>query len=201
MKELVIATNNKDKLKEIARYLDGLKVKLTSSGDYPEVGEIAEDGNTFVENAIKKAATVAGVTGKLAAADDSGLEVAALSGEPGVRSSRYAGEDVTYKENNLKLLKALKGVPTSKRTARFICVVAVCDRANLIGVVKGTVKGKIAAAIRGRAGFGYDPLFIPDGYTKTFAELGPAVKDKISHRAKAFRAARQLIVKYLAKSP
>ena len=200
MRELVIATNNKDKLKEITKFLEGLDVRITSVADYPEIGEIKEDGETFVENAIKKASAVAGITGKLAVADDSGLEVKALKGEPGVRSSRYAGEKVSYKANNLKLLNALKGAPSSRRRAQFICVVALCERANLVGVVKGTVKGRIATGIKGKRGFGYDPVFIPDGYTKTFSELGPAIKDNISHRAKAFRKAQRVISRYLAKS-
>lgn len=193
--ELVIATRNKDKLREIKTLLKGLKVKISSLNDYPRIPRIKEHGKTFKANALKKAAAAAKFTKKLSIADDSGLEVKALNGRPGIRSSRFAGEKVTYKDNNRKLLKLLKEVPISKRKARFVCSVAIVDPCGKTRIVRGTCQGTIGFQAKGRSGFGYDPLFIPEGYKKTFAELGLRTKNRLSHRAKAFKKAKTAISK------
>jgi len=156
-----------------------------------------EDGATIRDNAIKKAVETARVAKKLTLADDTGLEVDVLKGEPGVRSARFAGEDATYHENNKKLLQRLEGVAYDKRTARFRCVVAIADENGLCECVEGICNGTILEAERGGGGFGYDPLFIADGQTKTFAELSPEVKNRISHRAKAMQKAWAVLSRYV----
>lgn len=195
--ELLVATRNKKKLQEIREILSGLDLKITSLLDYEGSPKIVEDGRTFAQNAIKKAATIALFSGKLVLGEDSGLEVLFLRNRPGVYSARYSGSGATDKKNNLKLLRELKGVPLKKRTARYRCAVALADAKHLIGVVSGSCKGLIGFRSRGTFGFGYDPLFIIKKYGKTFAQLGPQVKHKMSHRYKALKKARQLIESYL----
>jgi len=187
--ELVIATNNRHKLEEIRNILSVPSLKLIAACDLPGIPEIIEDGKTFESNAIKKAVVTALTVRKWSLADDSGLEVDALDGEPGVRSARYAGEPVNYAANNEKLLNELKDKPS--RRGRFRCVIALSDPNGLAMTVEGRCEGIIAPALRGKSGFGYDPLFIPDGYDKTFAEIEPAVKNSISHRGKALARAKQ----------
>jgi XTP/dITP diphosphohydrolase len=187
MLKLIIGTRNPGKRREIKELLKGLPLKLQGVEDYPDLPEIEEDGKTFQENAIKKATTLARLTGEWVVAEDSGLEVDALNGEPGVRSARYAGERATYAENNSKLLRAMEGVPPERRTARFRCVIALANPQGLLFLVEGECKGLISQEARGEEGFGYDPVFYPPGYGKTFAELGPQVKNQISHRAQALR--------------
>ncbi len=140
-------------------------------------------------------------TKKVALADDSGLETDALNGRPGVCSSRFAGKDVTYAQNNQKLLKALAGKKARDRGAQFRCVVAICDYPKVVGVVEGKIRGRIACSPRGRYGFGYDPVFIVPRYKKTFAQLNPRIKNRISHRAQALKKARKLILKYFKSNP
>ena len=195
--ELLVATKNKKKLKEIIELLSDLNIKVTSLADYQGMPLVIEDGKTFAQNAIKKAATIALFTGKLVLGEDSGLEVKALHNKPGVYSARYSGPKATDKKNNLKLLRELKGLPLKKRTARYQCAVALADGKHLIGVVSGNCKGKIGFKSKGSFGFGYDPLFIIEKYDKTFAQLGPQVKHKMSHRYKALLKARPLIESYL----
>lgn len=188
MLTLVVGTRNLKKREELVSALVGLKglpLKLKGIEDYPNLPEIEEDGKTFQENAIKKATTLARLTGEWAMAEDSGLEVDALDGAPGVRSARYAGEKATYEENNRKLLKAMEGIPPERRTARFRCAVALANPQGLLFVVEGQCEGFIAQEARGRQGFGYDPVFYLPLYGKTFAELGSAVKNQFSHRAQA----------------
>lgn len=197
--EIVIATRNKDKKKEIKKLLSGLSVKVSSLHDFPAIPPIKEDGATFEENALKKASVCATKTGRLSIADDSGLEVSSLSGAPGVYSARFAGKNITYDDNNRKLLRLLKGKPRSRRRARFICCVAIVTPEGREKVVKGTSSGIIAEGVRGEYGFGYDPLFIPWGYSRTFAELGERIKNKISHRGRALRKAKRIISKYFAE--
>lgn len=192
---LLIGTNNQDKLNELKR-LVGKALRVQSLKDFPGSTEAVEDGTTFISNAKKKASHYAKYTGQLTLADDSGLMVNALNGAPGVYSARYAGEGCTYRDNNEKLLRVLK--KKRSRAAKFVCVIAVYDGRKFIGSVRGECKGKIAEKIRGKNGFGYDPVFIPVGYTKTFAELPPAVKNKVSHRSRALRAAVKLVRRYLA---
>jgi len=191
IKELIVATKNKKKFKEIKEILRSfnLKIKLRSLLDYQDIPKILEDGKTFKENAIKKAVKIARYTGKLVLGEDSGIEVEALSGKPGVYSARFAGKNEDDWKNNLKLLKLLEGVPLKKRKARYVCAVALADKDGLINVKEGRCFGLIGFEMRGRYGFGYDPLFIIPKYKKTFAELGPKIKHKISHR---FRALKKL---------
>jgi XTP/dITP diphosphohydrolase len=195
--QLLVASRNKHKLKELAGLLQDLPLETVPASSIRGLPEIVEDGATIRDNAIKKAVETARVAKKLTLADDTGLEVDALKGEPGVRSARFAGEDATYHENNKKLLERLKGVPYDKRTARFRCVVAIADENGLCECVEGICNGTILEAERGGGGFGYDPLFIADGQTKTFAELSPEVKNRISHRAKAMQKAWAVLSRYL----
>lgn len=199
MKTLVIATQNSGKLEEIRQIL-GSHIPLKSLADYPGLPNIVEDGDTFEANAIVKARTVARYTGCPALADDSGLEVDALGGDPGVRSARFAGENATDEENNLKLLRLLGKTPKEKRTARFRCVIAVTTPDDAIRTAEGQCEGRILKAPRGDGGFGYDPLFRVPALTLTFAELPPGRKNRISHRGQALRTARPLILDVLSLS-
>ena len=190
---IVLATRNRDKIKEIKRIFGELRTGISSALDFPGLEEVEEDGVTLEENAIKKALVVNKFTNKLAIADDSGLAVDALEGRPGVYSSRFAGEDATYNDNNRKLLELMEFVPPKNRTARFVCVVAIADKGKIKKIIKGTCEGIIAFEPKGKTGFGYDPLFVIPEYNKTFAELGPEIKNKISHRAKAFLEAKKFL--------
>lgn len=197
MKEIVIATKNPDKRKELKRLLKGLRIKVISLDIYPDCPNVKEGNRSFRENAIAKAMAASKFTKKVALADDSGLETDALNGKPGVCSSRFAGKNVTYAQNNQKLLKMLADKKSKNRGAQFRCVVAVCDYPKVIGVVEGKIRGRIANAPKGKFGFGYDPLFIVPRYKKTFSQLGPKIKHKVSHRALALKKAKRLIQIYL----
>ena len=192
---IVLATRNRYKIKEIKKILGDLKVGISSALDFPGLDEVEEDGATLEENAIKKALVVSKFTNQLAIADDSGLEVDALEGRPGVYSSRFAGENANYNDNNRKLLELMEYIPPKNRTARFVCVVAIADRDKTKKIIKRTCEGIISFQARGKTGFGYDPLFIIPEYNKTFAELGPEIKNKISHRAKAFLETKKFLEK------
>jgi len=194
--QLVIATSNKRKLNEINSVLADTSWQILSLQDFPEIKPIAETGSTFRENALLKARTVFQHTLLLTLADDSGLEVDALAGAPGVTSARYAGPEHDYAANNCKLLKSLEGIPAGQRQAQFRCVVAIVGN-GIEKIVEGVVRGQIIQELRGRSGFGYDPLFVPDGYDKTYAELGEGIKNRISHRAIAFRKALILVEQLL----
>jgi len=184
---ILVATMNAGKLREYERLLadvPGLELETMRSLETPV--EVEEDRDTFVGNARKKAREIAAASGVNCLADDSGLEVDALGGGPGVRSARYAGDSASDAENNAKLLEALCDVPDAERTARFRCAIAVVDaEGRELAVVEAGCEGRIAREPKGTHGFGYDPLFIPDGFTQTMAELGPETKNRISHRAKA----------------
>jgi len=195
--KLLVATRNKHKLREIREILAELDLDIISSADIAGLPEIVENAPTIRDNAIKKAVESARRAKMLTVADDSGLEVDALKGAPGVHSARYAGEVASYPENNKKLLRELRGVALEKRTARFRCVAAVADANGLVDVVEGICNGVIVETERGGGGFGYDPLFIPDGQVKTFAELTPEIKNRISHRAKALHKAWAVLSRYL----
>jgi XTP/dITP diphosphohydrolase len=194
--QLLVATRNRDKLKEIGAILADLQFEIVSPLTLATLPEIVEDAPAVRDNAIKKAVETARAAKLLTLADDSGLEVDALDGAPGARSARYAGEKATYHENNKKLLQALAGVPLEKRSARFRCVVAIAEPTGLVEAVEGICNGRITEAERGGGGFGYDPVFIPDGQVKTFAELPIEVKNRISHRAKALQKAWTVLVRY-----
>ncbi|MBM3239092.1 XTP/dITP diphosphatase [Candidatus Poribacteria bacterium] len=213
--KLVVATNNPHKIKEIVSILRGQNVvclglmsdttrrridehkankyEILSLKDFPDAPVVTEDGSTFEENAVKKASIIARHTGLLTLADDSGLEVDALNGEPGVKSARFAGENATDEDRNRKLLNLLKDVPESKRSARFKCAMALSDPQGNTHIVLGVCEGSIAFEPRGNTGFGYDPVFIVPCYRKTFAELGPEIKNRISHRAIALQKIKKLL--------
>ncbi len=196
--ELVVATRNKHKLKEIKALLKGLPVEVYCLDSFKGVPDVIEDGRTMEENAVKKAVQASLFLKRLVAADDSGLEVDFLAGAPGVYSARFSGKGATYESNNKKLLGLLKGVPLSRRKASFKCVIAVADNGKLIGIGKGVCRGKITCESKGENGFGYDPVFIPEGFKKTFAQISPQAKNKISHRSKALKKAQKIISGYLS---
>lgn len=191
--EIVLATRNSGKVKEFKELLAALGVEVLSLEDYQGVPEVEEDGNTFKDNAEKKALVVARATGKIAVADDSGLEVDHLGGAPGVHSARFAGPERDDGANNRRLLQLMAGVPPDKRTARFCCVVAVATPQGKVHTAMGTCSGEILQKPAGEGGFGYDPLFYIAEYGKTFAQLDINVKNKISHRGKAFARAAHII--------
>ncbi len=195
--ELLLATRNKNKVNEIRLFFNSLDLTMLSLDDFPEAPAVVEDGETFEENAVKKAVELAGYTGVLTLADDSGLVVDALVGEPGVMSSRYAGEDATDHQNNQKLLDEMKNVPGDRRSATFVCCIAVADKNGLIRAVEGKCNGLILTELRGREGFGYDPLFVKHDYNKSFAELPMELKNRISHRASALDKAQLVIESHL----
>lgn len=197
---LVVATRNRGKLAEIAAALEGLGLELVGLDSFPQLPEVVEDGDTFEANALKKAREVAAATGCLTLADDSGLEVAALGGAPGVRSARYAGPGATDEANNAKLMRELTAVPEGSRGATFRCVLAICRPDGRCATCQGALAGSITREPRGAYGFGYDPLFVPEGYDQTIAELGGEVKARISHRAQALAAARRLLPQFLGDS-
>lgn len=197
--DVVIATNSPNKVEEIREILKGSGFRILSAADVQNLPEVREDGLTFEENARKKALTIAKLTGRLTLADDSGLQVDALNKRPGVHSARYAGENATPRENNRKLLEELKDVPVKKRTARFVCVIAIARPSGKVSVVEGKCEGVIAKELRGAEGFGYDPLFIVPDHGKTFAELGSAIKNKISHRAIALEKAKEILTELSRK--
>jgi len=188
---LVLATRNPGKTAEIKALLAGVRVEPAAS--IPGCPEPEETGLTFEENALIKARTIARYTGLTALADDSGLEVDALDGAPGVRSARYAGTGASDQDNIHRLLDALDGIPDDDRTARFRCVMAVAVPDGRTWTAEGVCGGRIIRKPRGESGFGYDPLFVPVGYESTFGELDPAVKNRISHRAAALRQIVELL--------
>ncbi len=194
---LLLATRNRGKVREIREILHDIPARIVDLADYPDVPATTENGETLRDNAILKAREAFAATGIPTVSDDSGLEVDALGGRPGVRSARLAGEDVTYEENNLKLLELLRDTPAGSRTARFVCVAAFVD-----GVVehveRGECRGRIANTSAGGGGFGYDPIFIPDGSGVSFARMSGDAKNNISHRSEAFRRMKVFLDRYYA---
>lgn len=183
---LLIATRNRGKIAEMRELFGGLAVELTGLDEFPDVAEVEETGSTFEENAVLKARKYSQETGLWALADDSGLEVDALGGKPGVYSSRYAGDMATDEDNIAKLLRSLADTPPEVRSARFRCVMAVCDpQGNVRATADGVCEGTIAQKPRGQNGFGYDPVFVPEGFNETFGELPDGTKRSLSHRARA----------------
>jgi XTP/dITP diphosphohydrolase len=196
MFRLVLATENKDKAKEIASILsEELPVEILTLADFPGVNLPPEEGKTYRENAATKAMTVARATGLAALGDDTGLEVEALSGAPGLYSARYAGEGATYADNRKKLLNALSGLPPENRSARFLCTVAIAWPDGRVEVVEGICPGRINERESGADGFGYDPVFFVPECGKTFAALSPDEKNRVSHRGRAIRAAAEILKK------
>ena len=191
---LLIATNNAGKLNEFAGLLSGLPVRLLGLAEFENIGEVEETGATFEENAVLKASGYALRSGMWSLADDSGLEVEALGGRPGVHSARYAGSGTGYEQKIAALLKEIEAAGDAERRARFVSVIAIADeRGEIKFLAKCECPGRIAAAPRGSNGFGYDPVFIPEGFRQTFGELLPDTKEQISHRA----LASAKIIRYL----
>ena len=185
---LVIATKNEGKARELIALLEGLAGRFESLAAHPSFCLPPETPTSYCENALAKALAVRAALGAAALGDDSGLEVDALGGAPGVSSARYAGEGAGDAANNEKLLAALRGVPPERRTARFRCALALVPTTGKDVVVEATCEGRVLEAARGTGGFGYDPLFLPDGQGLSFAELPTEVKNRISHRARAAAA-------------
>lgn len=193
MKELVVATRNRGKIKEIQALLDGLVESVICSADVAGLPDTVEDRATFEENALKKAREASTFTGLPALADDSGLVVDALDGRPGVYSARFAGEGAGDRANNTRLIEELHGVAAVHRQAAFICALAFVSPDGVECTFSGRVGGRILDAPRGSGGFGYDPLFLVDGFDRTMAELGMEEKNGISHRGQAFRQFRDYL--------
>ena len=195
---LLVATYNTGKMVEYAELLQELPIELVSLADLNIEFEVDETGTTFAENALLKARAFAEASGLVTMADDSGLEVDALDGAPGVYSARYAGPDASDEDRYRKLLEEIAGAPHTERTARFRCVIALAWPDGRRAFTEGTVEGKIACTPRGEHGFGYDPVFYLPEYRRTMAELPPEIKNQISHRAEAARALADLLSRCLA---
>jgi XTP/dITP diphosphohydrolase len=193
IRELVLATRNQHKVGELVALLGDLGVTIRTLDEFPDAPNVVEDGDTCEANAVKKARAIAEFTGLPAVADDTGLEVDALGGRPGVYAARYAGEDATYEDNCRKLLQDLMGVPREQRTARFLTIAAIALPSDGIRVARGTLDGVIAEEASGTLGFGYDPVFLIPELGKTLAQLSADQKNRISHRAKAFTQAKGLL--------
>jgi len=201
MKELIVASRNKGKVREIMELLSNLPYKVTSLLDYPHIPEIIEDGKTYRANALKKAREVALATGKMAMSDDSGIEVKFLGNAPGIYSARFAGTGASEKARNKKLFKMLKGVPMTKRQARYRCVIALVNaKGQELGVVQGMCSGYVTTKDIGTNGFGFDSLFLLKRYNKTFGQLPPELKAKISHRARALKKFCRLLDQVIARN-
>jgi XTP/dITP diphosphohydrolase len=192
-RKLLIATRNSKKKRELQELMENWEVDLVTLDEVPGLPEVEEDGTTFAENAIKKARTIADLSGYITLADDSGLVVDALKGAPGIFSARFAGPQADDAANNRKLLQELEWVPESGRTARFVCVIAVAVPAGRVRTVQGICEGSIALEPSGEGGFGYDPLFIPQGSDTTFARMEPGQKHRLSHRGQALIQAQALL--------
>lgn len=195
MFEIVLATRNGDKIREIKKILNDTNVRFLSLEDFPGCPEVMEDGETLEANAKKKAMVVSQYTKKISLAEDTGLEVEALGGAPGIRSARFAGDNATYENNNRKLLKLMEKLPLEERIAKFRCVAALARPDGEVVSCEGVCEGRIAFEMKGKSGFGYDPLFIVPEYGKTFAELGEDIKNRISHRAQALAKIKKIINK------
>lgn len=192
---VVLASRNPHKIGELRHFLRELPITVRGLDEFPHIGAIDEDGNTFAENAAKKAREVHRLTNLPALADDSGLEVFFLNGRPGVISARYAGPDANDELNNRKLLREMKGVARRRRRARFVahlCLIAQGVREMTVG----HCLGYLTESPRGTNGFGYDPLFVPDGYDRTYAELTQEEKNMISHRSQAFSSMKEVLRRY-----
>ena len=194
---IVLATHNRDKREELQEALSEFTVKILSLNDFPFIGEIEEVGQTLLENSMIKAKTVHNLTQLPVIADDTGLEVEALNGAPGIYSARYAGEDVTYEDNVNKLLAEMENIPLENRKAQFRTVISFVDKDREIWT-EGTIKGIIGESAKGKNGFGYDPVFFVPELEKTFSELSIGEKNRISHRGLAMKKFRILLREYIS---
>ena len=192
MKKIVLATRNKHKIEEIKTILHDLPLEILTLNDYPDVPVLREDGATFQENSLQKAQAVFQHSKLAALADDSGLEVFYLNGRPGVISARYAGDGASDEMNNEKLLGQIRGVAPRRRKAQFRAVLTLLDDKG-VEVTEGICPGTLVESPRGTNGFGYDPIFMPDGFSRTYAELTSEEKNRISHRARALAAMREVL--------
>lgn len=199
MLQMLAATTNKNKVREFQKILADLKdkINIVTTDTIPNFPEIEEDGTTFAENAMKKAKEASAYADMVAMADDSGLVVEALDGAPGIHSARYAGEGATDADRIAKLLKAMEGV--TDRRAKFVCAAAIAYRGEEVKTFVGEICGRITLAPSGSNGFGYDPVFVPDGFEKTFAELTDEEKNAVSHRGRAMRAVADFLREEFAK--
>ncbi len=197
MVQAIFATGNADKMREIREIMADFPIEILSLKEAGIDADIVEDGKTFEENAVIKAETIRDLTGRLVLADDSGLEIDYLNGEPGIYSARYMGEDTSYHVKNASLIGRLEGVPDEKRTARFVCAVAAAFPDAPTQTVRGTIEGIIGYKEEGENGFGYDPIFYVPEYGCTTAALMPEEKNKISHRGNALRKIRPFLAKWL----
>lgn len=191
----MVATGNRHKVEEIRSILADLPIAVRSLDEFPGAPEVVEDGATYRDNALKKARSAAKFTGKPALADDTGLEVDALGGQPGLYAARFAGEGCTFQDNVRKLLRLMEGVPSERRGARFRCVIALVSPDGREQVVEGELRGRITESQAGSSGFGYDPVFYVPEAGKTLAELTADEKNRISHRRRALDRARTIILK------
>ena len=197
---IVLATHNRDKREELQEALSEFTVKILSLNDFPFIGEIEEVGQTLLENSMIKAKTVHNLTQLPVIADDTGLEVEALNGAPGIYSARYAGEDVTYEDNVNKLLAEMENIPLENRKAQFRTVISFVDKDRELWT-EGTIKGIIGETAKGKNGFGYDPVFFVPELEKTFSELSIGEKNRISHRGLAMKKFRILLREYISDQP
>lgn len=196
MKQIIFATSNTGKMREIQSILTDLGVPVLSMKEAGILADIEENGTSFEENALIKARAVAAAVeakGSVILADDSGLEVDALNGEPGIYSARYLGEDTPYDVKNRELIRRLEGVPEDRRTARFVCVIAAVLADGREFTVRGVIEGRIGYEQKGQGGFGYDPIFYVPEYGKTTAEMSPEEKNLISHRGKALMLMKEVL--------
>lgn len=200
MRELILATHNRDKVRELAHALLGLPLDVRSIDDFGAWPEVDETGTTLEENAYLKADAAVAHFGRTSLADDTGLEVDALGGAPGVYSSRYAGIGVSYRDNVEKMLREMRGVAPDRRTARFRCAIAIVEPMGRRTCVEGVVEGEIATEARGEGGFGYDPLFVVRESGRTFAEMSLEEKRLVSHRGRALLAARRVLEEWYGLS-
>lgn len=197
-RRIVVATRNGGKIREIRDILRDIPYNIISISEIDPAFQVDEDGQTYAENAIKKAKAAVLAAGTVAIADDSGLEVDALGGAPGIYSARFGGGSLSQAEKNSLLLQQLQGHPN--RSARFRCVIAVVSPDGSVKTTEGICEGEIGIAPRGKNGFGYDPLFLLPGYGLTMAELEPSVKNRLSHRAKALSQLREILPEFLRQA-
>jgi XTP/dITP diphosphohydrolase len=191
--KILMATHNRGKATELKNLLEELPIRILTLEDYPDKPIVEEKGTSFLENALQKAKEAVEFSGLISLADDSGLEVDALGGQPGVYSARFAGEPCDYQKNNLKLLRFLQGIPLPQRTARFVSVIALITPEGQVYTAEGRCEGVILEELRGTGGFGYDPLFYLPSWGKTMAELTLEEKNMVSHRCKALRKIAPLL--------
>lgn len=199
METIIFATKNKGKIKEINAILADMDVNVISMEEAGITVDVVEDGTTFEENSMKKAVQIMEISGKIALADDSGLEIDYLNKEPGIYSARYMGEDTSYRIKNANLIERLEGVPDEKRTARFVCAIAAAMPDGTNAITRGTIEGIIGYEERGENGFGYDPIFYLPEYQCYSAELAPEEKNKISHRGKALELMKEQLRSVIMK--